>query len=235
MRQSSLAFSFAALAWLAAPAHATCPTSTYYWGGLNPVTPIPMIAAANDTTFRSQPCESMHGRYQLNAGLLLAATYGCPAYSSFPAVTGLETVVEDDFTVTGLAPGTPVTIDAVLDLRGLAESFSEPGGGGGGRVRGLIREGASHEVVLERATTPSSSVNLNESLTLTVNAVAGTPVLLRFAVRAECMDGRAEMEATFRFAGLPPGAFVQSCRGYTSTAPVPTRTTTWGALKTHHR
>lgn len=219
-----------------APAIAACPTSTYLYGGLDPATPIVEYAPANDTTFRVQPCETMHGRYQLNAGLLLASTSGCAVGSSFPAVTGLETIVEDDFTVTGLPAGTPVGFDAVLELDGEAFSSGEPGGGGGGRVRGLIYETLTNQVSLQQGTTGQlSSITVHQPLTLHVDALAGTPVRLRFAVRGECLDGVARMEGTFHFANLPPGAFVQSCRGYTSAAPVPARPSTWGRLKTSHR
>lgn len=214
---------------------AACPTSTYFYGGFNPSTPIALPVAANDTTFAVQPCESMHGRYQVNAGLLLALTSGCSVYSSFAGITGLETVIEDDFTVTGPPAGTPVAFDAVLALDGYAFDSGPPGGGGGGRIRGLVFESAANQVALQTGTGSTSSVEVHQPITLHVNAVAGTPVRLRFAVRGESIDGTARMEGIFRFEGLPPGAAIESCRGYRSNAVVPGRTSTWGALKTRYR
>lgn len=237
MRRTALALSLAALAavlLLAPSAHADCPVSTYYWGGLDPANPIVMFAAANDTTFRHQACETIHGRYQVSAGRLLAATYGCSVYSSFPDVTGLETVIEDDFTVTGLAAGTPVTFDALLDFHGVAFSQGEPGSGGGGRVRALILESAMNQVSVQQSTSGSSNVDLTQTLVLHVNALAGTPVRLRFSVRGECLDGQAVADGTFRFAALPPGAAVHSCRGYSS-MPVAAHRASWGQLKVHAR
>lgn len=219
------------LAAIASSAHADCPGSTFLVGGLDPSTPIPLVAAACDTTLAPHGCDELHGRYLVNAGLLIAASYsGCPNTGG-PWPAGIETVLEDDFTVTGLPAGTPISLHVVLDLRGFAESFSPPWEGGGGRLRGLVREGTSNEVSLQRSTTQAGPASVNEPLTLTIAAVAGTPFRLRFAVRGEALEGRAEMEGAFRFTGLPPGALVQSCRGYSSGAPVPARASTWGALK----
>ncbi len=224
---------------LALPAVATataCPPSTYLYGALDPSTPIEVLPPAQDTTFSIQACDRVHGRFRVDAGLLIASIdLACAGGGAVPS--GLETVVEDDFTVIGLPDGTPVALQAYLDLTGSAASFSEPGGSGGGRVRGLVREGTSNEVSLVRATTSGepSSISVQETLVLPVSAVAGSPVRLRFAVRAEAFDGIAAMEGTFRFAALPAGAAVQSCRGYSSSAPVRTRTGTWGALKSRYR
>jgi hypothetical protein len=76
---------------------------------------------------------------------------------------------------------------------------------------------------------------VNEALTLTLNAVAGTPLHLLFAVRGEALEGAASMEGAFRFANLPAGASVHSCRGYSSDAPVAGRASTWGSLKVRYR
>ena len=219
-----------------APAHAACPVPFYLHGGFNPSTPLPVDAAAHDTTLANPTCGTMHGRFQAGAGLVLAAAYSSCGGSGPMEIAGIETVFEDDFIVSGPAPGTPLAFDAVFDVHGLAESFSEPGGGGGGRVRALVRQTPGGEASVERATTTLDSyVSVAEPLVLSVSAVAGTPVRLRFATRAETFDGRAEMEGAFRFAGLPPGAVVTSCRGYTSDAPVAGRGSSWGRIKTLYR
>jgi hypothetical protein len=214
-----------------------CPGSTYFYGGLDPSQPIPVVAASDDTMFSIHGCDRVHGRYQVNAGLLIASVDFACGVDSGTGASGLETVLEDDFVVSGPAAGTPVTFDAVLDLEGSAACFSEPGAGGGGRVRGLVREGASNERSVQHATSIPSVpyVAVNESLTLPVSAVAGSPVHLRFAVRGEALDGAASLQGTFRFANLPAGASVTSCRGYSSAAPVPARATTWGGLKSRYR
>ena len=238
MRMRSLAPILAALALAAGPPAlaADCPTSSYLYGSLDPATLIPGIPASHDTTFTIHGCDRVHGHSQVNAGLLIASVDFACSVDSYSPPAGLETIVEDDFTVSGPPDGTPLTFDAVLDLTGSALNQGPPGGGGGGRVRGLIREGAANEVSVLRATSNvDASVGVSESLMLPVSGLSGTPLHLRFAVRAEALDGRASMEGLFRFANLPPGAIVRSCRGYASDAPVRSRATTWGALKSLYR
>lgn len=220
----------------AVPARAACPVPSYLYGGFQPSTPLPVDAAANDTTLANPTCGTTHGRFQIAAGLVLAAAYSSCGGSGPMEIAGLETLVDEDFTVSGPAPGTPVAFDAVFDVHGLVMSFSEPGGGGGGRVRALVRQTPGGEVSVQHATTiVEPYVEVTQSLVLPVTAVAGTPVHLRFATRAETFDGRAELEGTFRFAGLPPGAVVTSCRGYSSDAPVAGRGSSWGRIKTLYR
>ena len=238
MRPTLLAAAIAALAIAGCPAPAAgaCSESTYLYGGLDPATPIAVVAASDDTVFSLHGCDRIHARYQVNAGLVIASVDGACALDTGAGPSGIETVLEDDFTVTGLPDGTPLGFDAVLDIAGLAECWSEPGSGGGGRVRGLVREGASNEVSVQLATsggTPTLAVN--EPVTLSLSALAGTPLHLRFAVRGEAVEGRASLQGNFHFANLPPGASVQSCRGYSSNAPVAARTSTWGALKSRYR
>lgn len=217
----------------AASARAACPVPFYLYGGFNPSTPLPVDAAANDTTLVNPTCGTTHGRFQIAAGLVLAAAYSSCGGSGPMEIAGLETIVEEDFTVSGPAPGTPLAFDAVFDVQGLAMSFGEPGGGGGGRVRALVCQVPGSEVSVERGTSGLEPyVAVTQSLVLPVAAVAGTPVRLRFATRAETFDGRSELEGTFRFAGLPPGAVVTSCRGYSSDAPVAGRGSSWGRIKT---
>jgi hypothetical protein len=224
------------LAALPACVLADCPPSTLLYGGLDPSTPIAVPAAALDTSFEIHPCgDQAHARFQVDAGLLLASTYAGCGVDAGQGPAGLETILEDDFTVTGPPAGTPVAFDAVLELDGIAEPLGIPGGGSGGRLRGLVHESATNEIVLERATTSSDAIGIAEAIALTVNAVAGTPVRLRFAVRGEALEGRAELLGTFRFEGLPAGATIVSCRGYDSSAPVPARAASWGRLKSLYR
>jgi hypothetical protein len=56
----------------------------------------------------------------------------------------------------------------------------------------------------------------------------GTPVSLRLDVLAESCEGRAWMDGAWSFTGLPLGVSVQSCRGYSSAAPVSARRSDWG-------
>src|SRR5262249_10299730 len=111
------------------------------------------------------------------------------------------------------------------------------GGGGGARARGATRGGARNSATSRRATVTGSTVPffVNEPLSLPVNAVAGTPIHLRLAVRAESFDGRGQLDGLLEFAGLTPGVSLNSCRGYLSAAPVAARKIGWGRLKASYR
>lgn len=103
-------------------------------------------------------------------------------------------------------------------------------------MRGTLLEGVSNSTSLLRATSgPEPDISVNEPLSLAISAVAGTPVHLRVAVRAEAFDGRGELEGLLGFTGLPPGVFLHSCRGYLSDAPVAVRRASWGRLKAAYR
>jgi hypothetical protein len=235
MRPTALAFAVAATCFATA-ATAACPPTTYLYGGLEPSIPIVVPAATQETTFTIQGCDRVYGRAQVGAGLLIASVdFACAAGGS-SGPSGIETLLDDDFTVVGLPNGTPVTFDAVLDLDGLAQSFSDPGGGGGGRVRGAISLGTTSEVISLHSTDGlHPTISVHESITLPLSGTAGTPQTLRFHVRGEALEGRATLQGLFHFANLPPGAHVTSCRGYSSDAPVRARTSTWGQLKLRYR
>jgi len=148
-------------------------------------------------------------------------------------IAGLETIDEQLGVLDGLS-----SMDQARFLEltaGESDSMATEldGIGGGGRVRALVCQVPGSEVSVERGTSGLEPyVAVTQSLVLPVAAVAGTPVRLRFATRAETFDGRSELEGTFRFAGLPPGAVVTSCRGYSSDAPVAGRGSSWGRIKT---
>ena len=237
MRPSLSLARLAAAAWVlaAATAHADCPSSTFLYGALDPSTPIVKVAARVDTVFSINPCDRVHGRYDVPAGLVIASIdLACFSESRFPP-SGLETILEDDFQLVGLAPGTPASFTVVLHLRGEAHNFDAPGGGGGWRMRATLQEGASNVVAKNWNVSFGGDQFINEPLPLAIAAVAGTPVHLRIAVRAEALSGRAELEGLLEFTGLPPGVTLTSCRGYLSDAPVAARRTSWGRLKAVYR
>jgi len=74
-------------------------------------------------------------------------------------------------------------------------------------------------------------------LALDVPAVSGQPFSLQFRVlvAAGGFNGDGFVGANFSFSGLPPGSAVVSCNGYDSGQAVPTKRSSWGALKSHYR
>ncbi len=237
VRRLSALATAASLACVAHAARADCPGSTFLHGTPDPSIPIPEVAARVDTTFSSQFCDRVHGRYDVLAGLLIASIdVACNSSQPGGAPSGLETIVEDDYDLVGLAPGTPVSLSLAMHLKGEAHSFGEPGGPGGAQLRATMLEGASNSATFLRATSLAEpSIFVNQALGLSIAAVSGTPVHLRVAVRAEAFEGRGELQGLLEFSGLPSGVHLQSCRGYSSDAPVAARATSWGRLKASYR
>jgi hypothetical protein len=164
----------ASLLVLARGARADCPQSTIFIGGLDPANPIAKSAPRCDTTFSIQVCDQVHSRYDVPAGLLIASIdQACPDIPGFPGISGLETVVEDDFHLVGQNSGLPVIFTAVLHLAGEGHNFGEPGfSPGGARVRGTISSDAGGSASFEHGT----SVNerdffVNEPLTLQIGII----------------------------------------------------------------
>jgi len=222
---------------IAGRAGADCPQSTILFGGLEPANPIPKVAPRCDTTFSIQPCDRVHGRYDLPAGLLIASIdLACQDAPGLPGPSGLETVVEDDFHLVGQNSGLPVIFIAVLHLSGEGHNFGAPGGSGGARVRGTIAIDMGGNASFQHSTSANERDFLvNEPLTLQVGIIPGASTHLRFAVRAEAFEGRGRLDGLIEFTGLPVGVSVGSCRGYLSAAPVAARKTSWGRLKASYR
>src|SRR5262249_39998298 len=150
-------------------------------------------------------------------------------------ISGLETVVEDDFDLIGAAPGTPVSFTVVLHLSGEGHNFGPPGGTGGASIRASLLEGAGNGASVEHGTLGEQPLFVSESISRPVAATAGTPVPLRLMVGAASVEGRGQMDGLLEFTGLPPGVQLVSCRGYFSAAPVASRQMSWGRLKASYR
>jgi hypothetical protein len=222
-----------AIALFSPTSRAECPSSTFLYGASDPA-PIVEVAAHVDTVFSIQGCDRVHGRYDVPAGVLIAAIDGACA-EGLPSA--LETDVEDEYQLTGLAPGTPVAFSVVFHLRGEGHNFSAPGGQGGAILTATLLEGMNHSAQVTRATQTfdTAPIFVDEPLDLAIAAVTGTPIRLVATVRAVALDGRGELEGVLEFTGLPPGVALVSCRGYLSSAPVAAKRSSWGRLKAAYR
>jgi hypothetical protein len=81
---------------------------------------------------------------------------------------------------------------------------------------------------------------VDETLALTVNALAGTPFLLRvdLSVGTGSHGGQASVFphnlSWLSFEGLPERAGIVSCQGFEQTQPTPVTPTSWSWIKARH-
>jgi hypothetical protein len=133
----------------------------------------------------------------------------------------------DDYRLVGASPGQSLPCQAILF------------------VTGLVRAQADLWIELGDESNPTGSVAWSTStpgasqsgqVVLPLTLVEGQPLRLRATVRADAtnLDGAlTSADAVLRFAGLPRGVSVTSCRAYD--LPVPAATATWGRLKATYR
>ena len=153
---------------------------------------------------------------------------------------GIRLWLRDDFTVTGPAPGTPVTLHMRVRLHG-----------------GLNWDGAccpdsqAHVdlVPLEpqpgdpsphwsfgKTSGPFMSYPFSDSLDISLERTTGTPIGIEFhAVSQMQAPSSSFLAGDFSFLDLPPGWTVTSCKGYRQEQPVPAMVASWGRVKAIYR
>jgi hypothetical protein len=140
--------------------------------------------------------------------------------------------VTDDFTVTGLPAGTPVSYVAHFTMKINANCGFGPGNAFASVQAGA---GAPATVFEDLQQCPTFSVTLEHQLAVSVDAVVGTPTHLQFAIEGVMGELFSEtVTGTFTFDGLPNGTTIVSCGGFVE-GPVPARNASWGSLKATYR
>ena len=146
----------------------------------------------------------------------------------------------DFYDVAGVSPGTIVPATVELTVTAWVGTSSGCGGTGcWGFVSGRI-------VTPSDSSESSAGINVYNvgkvdlapfTVRVGVTFVAGTPVPLAFRLEGHQTAGGAhatDANATFRFQGLPPGAYVTSCQGYVDPS-TPASPSSWGRLKVLYR
>lgn len=195
------------LAAIASPAFAACPLNHFSFSG---------------TPFSALPVDSRSGvnqsaKYNVPQGTL-QATAGC--FGECGSSAGVY--VEDDFTLSGLPDGTPVPLVAHFLLGNL---FQNAGASASANIQDLTHS-------------TSASVGgprTNYDLTLAISAVAGQPFRMHFEVACGGFGASSLADGTFSFTGVPAGAVLTSCQGYTLGGAVPAEATSWGSVKSIYR
>ncbi|MGH7726668.1 MAG: hypothetical protein ACREOU_14665 [Candidatus Eiseniibacteriota bacterium] len=214
------------------------------------------VGAARDVTAQSCPSSEMEFRAQ---GMFTsdAATFDS-THAAFPTfrvaydlvqgtvfvyhccslgITSVET--GDAYDVTGVAPGTPVSLVAELLVDG---EVWDAGGCGGSGCSGSLGMSIEHGVEIEEyrfAPTLFGGARLefHGGIQLPVTIVAGVPEEIRFRLwgtRAPGGSHGATGTGRIRFLGLALGQSITSCHGYNAD-PTPVTDTSWGSVKAHYR
>ena len=221
-----LAASLIVLAAVVPPASSDCPATSYTFY------PAPFVSYESvlDTTATFPGfITTARGRHNVGAGQIGAESQSPGSFAA------LNIDHEDDFTLIGITPGTPFTLTAMARFTGRVASFGAPGDGNGASIAGRLRDALGNEAPTGASVGDTGERTLDHTVTLAVTGAAGTPFRLRVSAETFTIAGFASIQGVLSFVGLPAGASVISCRGYSSAMPVPVRTATWGAIKTLYR
>ena len=151
---------------------------------------------------------------------------------SFDSYYGAELILQDAFTVSGPAPGTPIALRLRVRFNGFTHGLG----------RALV---AAFPTTFEAGDDTTSRLFecdpqcgmasfFQDSLDLAITRPAGTP----FGVALQGFVGYqfgARLWARYEFVGLPPGTSVTSCKGFNQEQPVPASLRSWGRLKAGYR
>jgi len=212
-------------------AAAACPPSQAQLVGFNSLFTVP--GATFDTTLTVPGYGALGGAgFDLVAGTL----------SMWRAVGGVNwtrVIATDAYDVIGVAPGTPVALTALLDVSGLLTSPGCGGSGCGGWFQASITQGPANASLQQTFADAfaGGDVDVSQTLALPITITAGMPVTLQFEEAVFIPAGGnagGSGHGTIRFAGLPGGVAVVSCRGY-GVAATPARASSWGRLKAVYR
>ena len=147
--------------------------------------------------------------------------------------------LRDEFVVTGPVTGTPVPRRVRLRFSGVAcaygpQDYNKATGTMSLRLLDPLpgENPASVPFIVPYST--NCFVSFADSVDLVFTRPAGTPFGLE--IHGESRGGYNFTDhARFTFLDLPPGAHVNSCKGYLQEQPTPARATSWGSLKAAYR
>jgi hypothetical protein len=175
-----------------------------------------------------------------DGGVSMSASYDwimrtCVALSQLPfggTSAGANVEANEDFIVTGIAPGTPLTIHARIRVLANANSPG-PSVSASNHASGWLEEaGAGRVETAASSEGPGPPVDIDQVLALDFPNLAGENFRLTMGARSDSREGTSRAGVTLSFVDLPPGAIVQSCH---SGAPVPARPVSWGTIKSQYR
>jgi hypothetical protein len=189
----------------------------------------------NETTSSSAAgrtdCETKSGdasaRYDLVRGIVESS--GSHVCCAGGAGIVAHVRAEDRFTILGIPPGTIVSFAATLTVNAVG-CGSHVGYGFG---RAGLWENDSNAAWVGASSPQGGGCNSSNAVAqITLVRPAGEPfVLTTYAGSGGGEGGSGAATGTLAFAGLPPGATVQSCHGFRQEFAVPATPVSWGSLK----
>jgi hypothetical protein len=223
MRPVILVLALASALALAGPARGDCPISLLYLGcrsaEAEPAT-TPTARYGGGTWTAGTACPG--ACYDGPNGTLHAEF--APSIHDNPKSCIVDLVFADDYQLVGGTPGMSYPCEArllaavaIADTGGVVAVLDDAANPAGGVGKSWNRPGpAAGSIVLPLVLIAGQPIRLEAELLLT-----GFPA------------GNVTANAVLRFAGLPQGVSVTSCRAYD--LPVPAATATWGRLKATYR
>lgn len=207
----------------AGPARAAepCPASLVSAGPS--VTSISAAAVFDTTTGLGE------ARWDMVAGSVYMRSYG--------SLFGMTVDAFDDFDVTGVPPGTPVSVIARLTVDGAVWTDGCGGSGCSGMYQVTLLHGADSLVVLHSDHLFTGRLDHHDEIELPLTITAGQPERLEVRAFGRRNPGGAhqsEANCLLSFTGLAQGVGVTSCKGFAGTT-VAARPSSWGRLKAIHR
>jgi len=194
-------------------------------GGSNPV-------GYHDSTDCSDATRHASAGYDLRAGTLDVTT------TSLGSRANATVRANDQYQITGLPPGTPVSFFVELEVSGFispslcgADGFLSAAFMTG--VPGAPSAGAQY--ACDATCTCFGVATLSTVIRLPLTKNAGALFALGYFVSANGVFSNTTLHGQFRFSGLPASAAVVSCQGFVQTGPVAAQRVSWGALKQHYR
>jgi hypothetical protein len=198
-----------------------CPTSRYGCGAYGSYTP---------DTYTTEPrlsheCRLRFYYYRIDWDLSAGSAWGEGDGGDLGSYGDMA--IEDDYQVSGLPTGTPLSFTAHLRVQG-AIFYA------GNIAAWLSADGASSSLHVY-ATEENPTITLDSTLHVTIVSSAGTPFrvswqLLGIAGR-ERTNGTSSSSVALSFSGLPRGASITSCQGYTQDFPIAVVPASWSSLK----
>ncbi len=153
---------------------------------------------------------------------LVLGTVQVAASSCYSGVATVAALARDRFRVVGPASATPIAFQARLGTHGGAGEFGSVGAG-------------LSEVGGESRWVDGGFVGgFNTVLLLPLSHVVGEEFELVYEAHADAYP-TASTSGQLSFTGLPPGYGVTSCQGFAGDGAVPTKRTSWGAIKSIYR